>query len=140
MTSATENEFDVASIRADFPILDQTIHRQKPLIYFDSGASSQRPSAVIEAMDQCYRLTYANVHRGIHWLSEQASDQYEQARQHVERFINAPENAEVIFTGGTTASLNLVARSWGDANVKDCLLYTSPSPRDKRQSRMPSSA
>ena len=119
MTSATENEFDVASIRADFPILDQTIHRQKPLIYFDSGASSQRPSAVIEAMDQCYRLTYANVHRGIHWLSEQASDQYEQARQHVERFINAPENAEVIFTGGTTASLNLVARSWGDANVKE---------------------
>ena len=117
MTS--ENEFDIEAIRKDFPILDQTIHRQKPLIYFDSGASSQRPSAVIEAMDQCYRLTYANVHRGIHWLSEQASDQYEQARLHVQRFINAPENAEVIFTGGTTASLNLVARSWGDANVEE---------------------
>ena len=118
MTSAIEKELDVDLIRQDFPILDQTIHRQKPLIYFDSGASSQRPTAVIEAMDQCYRSTYANVHRGIHWLSEQASDQYENARQSVQRFINAPEDAEVIFTGGTTASLNLVARSWGDANVK----------------------
>ena len=111
-------QFNVEAIRKDFPILDQTIHRQKPLIYFDSGASSQRPAAVIEAMDQCYRSTYANVHRGIHWLSEQASDQYEQARKNVQQFINAPEDAEVIFTGGTTAALNLVARSWGDANVK----------------------
>ena len=113
-------QFNVEAIRKDFPILDQTIHRQKPLIYFDSGASSQRPAAVIEAMDQCYRSTYANVHRGIHWLSEQASDQYEQARKNVQQFINAPEDAEVIFTGGTTAALNLVARSWGDANVKAC--------------------
>ncbi|QEG24136.1 aminotransferase class V-fold PLP-dependent enzyme [Mariniblastus fucicola] len=119
MTSAIEKEFDVASIRKDFPILQQTIHRQKPLIYFDSGASSQRPNSVIDAMDECYRTTYANVHRGIHWLSEQASDQYEQARQRIKRFINAPEDAEVIFTAGTTASLNLVARSWGDANVKE---------------------
>ena len=111
-------QFNVEAIRKDFPILDQTIHRQKPLIYFDSGASSQRPAAVIEAMDQCYRSTYANVHRGIHWLSEQASDQYEQARKNVQQFINAPEDAEVIFTGGTTAALNLVARSWGDGNVK----------------------
>ena len=111
-------QFNVEAIRKDFPILEQTIHRQKPLIYFDSGASSQRPAAVIEAMDQCYRSTYANVHRGIHWLSEQASDQYEQARKNVQQFINAPEDAEVIFTGGTTAALNLVARSWGDANVK----------------------
>ena len=117
MTSVTENKLDVTSIRENFPILQQTIHRQKPLIYFDSGASSQRPTAVIEAMDQCYRRTYANVHRGIHWLSEQASGQYEQARESVRKFINAPEEAEVIFTGGTTASLNLVARSWGDANL-----------------------
>ena len=119
MTPATHKEFDVATIRQDFPILDQTIHRQKPLIYFDSGASSQRPTAVMEAMDHCYRSTYANVHRGIHFLSERTSDQYEQARRNVQRFINAPEDAEVIFTGGTTASLNLVARSWGDANVKE---------------------
>ncbi len=118
MTTATQKLLDVESIRKDFPILGQTIHREKPLIYFDSGASSQRPAAVIDAMDLCYRTTYANVHRGIHWLSEQASDQYEHARKSVQRFINAPEDAEVIFTGGTTASLNLVARSWGDANVK----------------------
>jgi cysteine desulfurase/selenocysteine lyase len=118
MSSTTQKPLDVASIRKDFPILDQTIHREKPLIYFDSGASSQRPEAVVEAMDRCYRSTYANVHRGIHWLSEQASDQYEHARNNVQRFINAAESAEVIFTGGTTASLNLVARSWGDANVK----------------------
>ena len=117
MTSVTENKLDVAAVRKDFPILAQTIHRQKPLIYFDSGASSQRPSAVIDAMDQCYKSTYANVHRGIHWLSEQSSGQYERARKSVQQFINAPEDAEVIFTGGTTASLNLVARSWGDANV-----------------------
>ena len=117
MTSVTENRLDITAIREDFPILAQTIHRQKPLIYLDSGASSQRPVSVIEAMDQCYRSTYANVHRGIHWLSEQASGQYEQARKLVQQFINAPEDAEVIFTAGTTAALNLVARSWGDANV-----------------------
>lgn len=117
MTSATERRLDVAAIREDFPILQQSIHRQKPLVYFDSGASSQRPLSVIGAMDQCYRSTYANVHRGIHWLSEQASEQYEHARRSVQKFINAPDDAEVIFTGGTTAALNLVARSWGDANL-----------------------
>jgi cysteine desulfurase/selenocysteine lyase len=117
-TFESSSTFDPDSIRQDFPILQQTIHRDRPLIYFDSGASSQRPSAVIDAMDACYRSTYANVHRGIHYLSEQASDQYEQARQNIQRFINAPEDAEVIFTAGTTASLNLVARSWGEANLK----------------------
>ena len=117
MNTATENPLNVTAVREDFPILRQTIHRQKPLIYFDSGASSQRPSAVIEAMSDCYERTYANVHRGIHWLSEQASGQYEDARESVKTFINAAESAEVIFTAGTTASLNLVARSWGDANV-----------------------
>lgn len=126
MTNATfkqkplvsESTFDPQSIRQDFPILQQTIHRDRPLIYFDSGASSQRPTAVLDAMDDCYRKTYANVHRGIHYLSEQASDLYEQARQNVQRLINAPEDAEVIFTAGTTAAINLVARSWGDANLK----------------------
>ena len=118
MTSAIENKFDVETIRQDFPILDQQIHRQKPLIYFDSGASSQRPAAVIDAMDLCYRRTYANVHRGIHWLSEKASEQYELARRNVKDFINASQEAEVIFTSGTTAAINLVARSWGDANLR----------------------
>lgn len=110
-------KFDPQVIRADFPILAQTIHRNRRLIYFDNGASSQHPQAVLDAMDDCYGRTYANVHRGIHWLSEQASAQYEQARTLVQQFINAPHNDEVIFTSGTTASINLVARAWGDANV-----------------------
>ena len=108
---------DAAALREDFPILNQKIHRQKQLVYFDNGASTQRPRAVLDAMDDCYTRTYANVHRGIHWLSEQASDQYENARTIVQKFINAPHNNEVIFTAGTTMAINLVANSWGRANL-----------------------
>ena len=110
-------KLDAAVLRQDFPILDQQIHRQKQLVYFDNGASTQRPQAVIDAMDDCYSRTYANVHRGIHWLSEQASDQYENARTIVQKFINAPHNNEVIFTAGTTMAINLVANSWGRSNL-----------------------
>jgi len=110
-------KLDAAVLRQDFPILDQQIHRQKQLVYFDNGASTQRPQAVIDAMNDCYTRTYANVHRGIHWLSEQASDQYENARGVVQRLINAPHNNEVIFTAGTTLAINLVANSWGRANL-----------------------
>ena len=110
-------KLDAATLRQDFPILNQQIHRQKQLVYFDNGASTQRPQAVIDAMDDCYTRTYANVHRGIHWLSEQASDQYENARTIVQKFINAPHNNEVIFTAGTTMAINLVANSWGRANL-----------------------
>ena len=110
-------KLDAAALRRDFPILDQQIHRQKQLVYFDNGASTQRPQAVIDAMDDCYTRTYANVHRGIHWLSEQASDQYENARCIVQRLINAPHNNEVIFTAGTTMAINLVANSWGRSNL-----------------------
>ncbi|MDA7858342.1 SufS family cysteine desulfurase [Mariniblastus sp.] len=110
--------FDPIEIRGDFPILNQTIHRERPLIYFDNGASTQHPKQVLEAMDDCYVRTYANVHRGIHWLSEQSSALYEQARTSVRRFINASHSNEVIFTSGTTESINLIARSWGDANLK----------------------
>lgn len=117
MDSMQQNEFDPIAIRADFPILDQRIHRDRQLIYFDNGASTQHPQSVLDAMNDCYGRTYANVHRGIHWLSEQASAQYEQSRTLVQEFINAPHNNEVIFTSGTTASINLVARAWGDANV-----------------------
>ncbi len=108
---------DPYKIRADFPILDQTIHRDKPLIYFDNTASTQRPRAVVDAMTECYEHSYANVHRGTHWLSEEASRLYENARLTVQKFINAKWTNEVIFTQGTTASINTVARSWGDANV-----------------------
>ena len=116
--NSERDKLNVEAIRNDFPILHQTIHRDRPLIYLDSGASSQRPQCVIDAMDDCYKKTYANVHRGIHYLSEQASWQYEQARRSVSKFINARDEVEVIFTSGTTAALNLVARSWGDENLK----------------------
>lgn len=108
---------DVEAIRSDFPILHQRIHRDRPLIYFDNGASTQRPEFVIEAMNECYRLNYANVHRGIHWLSEQSSAQYEQARLNVQKFIHAPNANEVIFTGGTTTAINIVAHAWGNDHI-----------------------
>ena len=90
-------QLDVNSIRRDFPILDQSIHRERPLIYLDNAASSQRPLAVIQSMVDCYEKTYANVHRGIHWLSEQSTDQYEHARQVVGQMIGARHQDEVIF-------------------------------------------
>lgn len=117
MERKQKKTFDPIEIREDFPILNQTIHRERPLVYFDNGASTQHPTQVLEAMDDCYVRTYANVHRGIHWLSEQSSAQYEQARTSVRRFINASHGNEVIFTSGTTESINLIARSWGDANL-----------------------
>jgi cysteine desulfurase/selenocysteine lyase len=118
MSEPPKKTLDANLLRQDFPILNQTIHRQKPLVYFDNGASTQRPNSVIDAMDQCYRETYANVHRGIHWLSEQASAQYEEARLKVAGFINAPFPEAVIFTSGTTMAINLVANSWGRSNLK----------------------
>ncbi|MFT5300373.1 MAG: cysteine desulfurase/selenocysteine lyase [Mariniblastus sp.] len=118
MDTPQEKTFDPQAIRADFPILNQRIHRDRPLVYLDNGASTQHPQVVIDAMSDCYSRTYANVHRGIHWLSEQASAQYENARTLVQTFINAEYNNEVIFTSGTTASINLVARAWGDTNLK----------------------
>lgn len=110
--------FDPKTIRDDFPILNQRIHRDRALVYFDNGASTQRPNSVLEAMDECYRKNYANVHRGIHWLSEQASAQYEQARLAVQRLIHAPFSNEVIFTAGTTAAINTVAHAWGNDHVQ----------------------
>jgi len=109
--------FNPQTIRRDFPILDQNING-KPLVYLDSGASSQKPYAVIEAIDTYYRQYNANVHRGIYQISEKASEAYETARKKVGRFINARSWREVIFTRNTTESINLVAFSWGQANVK----------------------
>jgi len=109
--------FDVNLIRQDFPILQQRING-KPLIYLDSTASSQKPSSVIEAMNTYYREYHANVHRGIYYISEKASEAYETARKKVGRFINARTWREVIFTRNATESINLVAFSWGGANIK----------------------
>jgi cysteine desulfurase/selenocysteine lyase len=102
---------DVNKVRADFPILQRTVHG-KPLVYFDSAASAQRPLAVIEAVDGFYRNHNANIHRGVHLLSQEATDDYEQARLKIARFINAPSDKELIFTRGTTESINLVAHSF----------------------------
>lgn len=117
--------FDVDAIRQDFPILSQQVNGNS-LVYLDSGASSQKPLPVIDAMDECYRTYYANVHRGIYKLSEKSSDAYENARKKVARFINAKSWREVIFTRNTTESINLVAYTWGRQNIKegDTILLT----------------
>jgi cysteine desulfurase/selenocysteine lyase len=110
--------FDVDRIRADFPILARSIHGDKPLVYLDNAATTQRPRQVIQAVVDTYECHYANVHRGIHWLSDQSTDLYEDSREKVRSFINAEHRHEVIFTTGATMAINLVARSWGDANVR----------------------
>ncbi len=103
--------FDVEQIRGDFPILSRTVH-DKPLVYLDTAASAQRPLSVIEATDRFYREHNANVHRGVHTLSQEATDLYEGARRTVAAHINAASEREVIFTRGTTESVNLVAQSY----------------------------
>ena len=103
--------FDVAAIRRDFPILDQEING-KPLVYLDNAASSQRPREVIDAIARYYERDHANVHRGVHTLSQRATDAYEGAREDVRRFINASDTKEIVFVRGTTEGVNLVAQSF----------------------------
>jgi cysteine desulfurase/selenocysteine lyase len=110
--------YDVATVRADFPILQHMHHDDVPLIYLDNAASSQKPSAVIDALDDYYRRYNANVHRGVHKLSEEATEAYETARIKIRKFINAGSKREVIYTSGTTDSINLVAQTWGRANLQ----------------------
>jgi cysteine desulfurase/selenocysteine lyase len=114
-------------LREDFPILEQKVHGDQPLVFLDNAASTQRPRHVIEVLRRVYERDYANVHRGIHTLSERATEQYEEAREKARAFIGAGNSREIIFTSGTTAGINLVARSWGDANVKagDEILVTT---------------
>jgi len=116
---------DWAKLRADFPILDQKVHG-KPLIYFDNAATSQKPRAVIEAITRYYERDNANVHRGIHELSNRATAAYEAARVRAAQFINAAHSEEIVFTRGTTEGINLVANSWGAQNLKagDVILLT----------------
>lgn len=109
---------DVQKIRADFPILATETRPGVPLVYLDSTASSQKPLAVIEAMDWYYRHDNANVHRGIHRLSEVATIAYEGAREKVQRFVNAAASAEIIYVRNATEAINLVAYSWGRTNLK----------------------
>ena len=107
------------SVRDDFPILQEKTDSGRPIVFLDSAASSQRPRSVIDTITRVYEQEYANVHRGIHTLSERATDAYEAARRKVQQFLGAANSHEVLFTSGTTDSINTVARSWGDAHVKE---------------------
>jgi cysteine desulfurase/selenocysteine lyase len=102
---------DVARVRADFPILQREVHG-RPLVYLDNAASSQKPAVVIDAIRSCYEQDYANIHRGVHYLSGQLTASYEAVRERVGRFLNAPTEREIVFTRGTTEGINLVAHSF----------------------------
>lgn len=119
-TSATlnieEKVFDVEAIRKDFPILSQTAYG-KPLIYFDNAATSQKPQAVIDALTKYYSEYNANIHRGVHFLSQKASQAFDAVRVKVQQLINAKSEREIVFTRGTTESINLVASTWGRKNI-----------------------
>jgi cysteine desulfurase / selenocysteine lyase len=108
--------YDITAIRADFPILSRTVYG-KPLVYLDNGASAQKPQAVIDAVAHAYSNEYANVHRGLHFLSNAATDAYENARQIVQKFLNAGKLEEIIFTKSTTEAINAVAYGWGMPNI-----------------------
>src|SRR5271165_3105224 len=116
---------DWAKLRADFPILDQKVHGH-PLIYFDNAASSQKPRVVIETLKDYYERDNANVHRGIHELSNRATNSFEASRIRMAKFLNAKSDNEIIFTRGTTEGINLVAQAWGNQNLKagDKILLT----------------
>lgn len=105
--------FDVAQIRKEFPILDREVYGRK-LVYLDSGATAQKPEAVLRAVDLLHRELNANIHRGVHYLSEQVTERYEEARAEVARFVGAAEKEEIVFTAGATASINLVAYAWSE--------------------------
>ncbi|MCZ7559393.1 MAG: cysteine desulfurase [Burkholderiaceae bacterium] len=114
---AAKGAFVAADFARDFPILSRPV-RGKRLVYLDNGATTQKPEAVIEAERLFYRESNANIHRGVHWLSQHATDLYEQARERVRRLLNAASADEIVFTRGTTEAINLVAYSWGRANLK----------------------
>jgi cysteine desulfurase/selenocysteine lyase len=107
---------DAIEVRKNFPILSTTVHGN-PLIYLDNAATTQKPECVIQTIDELYRTSNANIHRGVHFLSEQCTQKYETARETVRKFINAEKTSEIIFTAGTTGSINLVATSFGERFV-----------------------
>ena len=113
-----QGRLDAHRVRADFPILARSVHG-RPLVYLDSAASSQQPRAVIEAVSHYAEQTHANVHRGVHLLSQLATEAFEGARERVRAFINARSTREVVFTRGTTEAINLVAQSWGGASLAE---------------------
>jgi cysteine desulfurase/selenocysteine lyase len=126
MAAKINSGYDVKKVRKDFPVLSREIRPGIPLTYLDSAATSQKPNAVIEAMTAYYQNTNANIHRGIHKLAEEATFAYENARERIAAFVNAPSSEELIFTRNTTESINLVAYSWGRTFLKagDLILLT----------------
>ncbi|MBV5301497.1 MAG: aminotransferase class V-fold PLP-dependent enzyme, partial [Methylococcales bacterium] len=108
--------YPIEQIRADFPILNEKI-RNKPLVYLDNAASCQKPQAVIDSMVKLYSHDYANVHRGVHTLSVRSTDQMESARHKIKTFINAASDKEIIFVRGATEAVNLIAQTYGRANI-----------------------
>ncbi|MGM0585418.1 MAG: cysteine desulfurase [Pseudomonadota bacterium] len=109
--------YDVTEIRRDFPILSRQVHG-KPLVYLDNGASAQKPRAVVDTMRRAYEEEYANVHRGLHYLSNLATDHYEGVRETLRRFLGAEKTEEIVFTKGSTEGLNLVSYAWGAPNLE----------------------
>jgi cysteine desulfurase / selenocysteine lyase len=114
--AAATSGFDIEKVRSDFPVLHQLVHG-KPLVYLDNAATTQKPLAVIDAIDHYYRHDNSNIHRGVHALSERATDQYEKVRAAAQRFLNARDVKEIIFVRGTTEAINLVAQSYGRKHV-----------------------
>ena len=108
---------DISEIRADFPILNREIYG-KPLVYFDNGATTQKPNCVIDAVDEVYESYNSNIHRGVHLLSDMSSEAYEKSREKVMSFINAGKREEIVFTSGTTGSINGIAFSFGERYIK----------------------
>src|SRR3954467_9417379 len=117
LSSQVSTIFDVEKIREDFPVLKQNIHG-KPLVYLDSAATAQKPFAVIDAIRRFHEVDCANIHRGVHELSQRSTAAYEETRSKTRRFLNARTKEECIFVRGTTEGINLVASTWGRKNVK----------------------
>jgi len=118
ITSKVATGFDVEKVRADFPVLKQSVHG-KPLVYLDSAATAQKPLQVIEAIRKFHEVDCANIHRGVHELSQRSTAAYEETRAKTKKFLNSRHTSELIFTRGTTEGINLVASSWGRKNVKE---------------------
>src|ERR1051326_8780043 len=129
---------DWCALRADFPVLDQEVHGQ-PLIYFDNAATTQKPRAVLDALRHYYERDNANVHRGIHELSNRATAAFEAARSRAAQFINARSAEEIVFTRGTTEGINLVAGAWGSKNIKagDKILLTEMEHHSRSEEQTP---
>jgi cysteine desulfurase/selenocysteine lyase len=108
---------DISEIRADFPVLNRLVYG-KQLVYLDNGATTQKPHCVIDAVNEVYTTYNSNIHRGVHALSDKASEEYEKAREKVRSFINASKREEIVFTSGTTGSINSIAFSFGERYIK----------------------